>query len=219
MSSPNFDYENIFWQKGIKFVAGVDEVGRGAFAGPVVAGCVVFNSNIEIPQNVLINDSKKLTSTQREVACKWIKENALSWGVGEVGVPHINKLGIGKSAFMAFRKAVLSANLKPNLTIEYILSDAFLIPYLPKLPKKSHQTAIIKGDSLSVSIAAASIIAKVYRDGLMSKLGENFKPYKWNQNKGYGTKLHREVLLKKGTTKHHRTVFINTWLHKLSTKI
>lgn len=232
MHTPNFSFENKVWKKRFKYIAGIDEVGRGGFAGPVVAGAVVFKKGTKIPKEVKINDSKKLTPQKREIAAKWIKENAFSWGIGEVGVPVINKKGMGNATKMAFRRAVNSANGKVQNRIDYLLIDAFYVPYFrgfPSRPKstrrngklfdsKSRQLAIVNGDEKSVSIAAASIIAKVYRDLLMKRLSTkpSYKKYRWNENKGYATKKHQNAIRKYGITKYHRKSFVETWLKKKS---
>ncbi len=219
---PDFKNESKFWDKGFSVVAGCDEVGRGCFAGPVVAGCVVFVNNFKgsTLKGVRIDDSKKLTFRQRVIADNWIRKNALSFGIGQASVSVINKLGIKNAADVAFRKAVANTNkvLKiKNIEINFLLTDAFLIPKLKGIGK-SRQLPIIKGDQKSFSIAAASIIAKVYRDKIMIK--DSGKPklqiYKWNKNKGYGTKEHREAILEYGITTLHRTQFVATFLSKIN---
>ncbi len=202
-SLPTFKFEKEYWDKDLKVIAGIDEVGRGALAGPVVAGCVIFkqNQNIEI----LIHDSKILTQKQREIANVWIKENSLSWGIGSATVSQINKFGIVKATEIAFRKAIKNT----QINIDQLLIDAFYIPHVKGLRHKNQQP-IIKGDSLSLSIAAASIIAKVHRDTLMTKLALNpkYKEYQWKNNKGYGTSIHREAIKKHGKTRLHRVSFL-----------
>ncbi len=219
---PDFSYEKKLWRRGFRFIAGADEVGRGAFAGPVVAAAVtfapitnsqfpIFNENLDL----VINDSKQLRPKQREIAAKWIKENALTWGIGESPVNLINRFGMAKATNMAFRKAIANANLKlkakigKSAAIDYLLVDAFFVPYLKGI-KRKNQKAIIKGDTKSISIAAASIIAKVHRDKIMLRLSKNpkYKDYKWGKNKGYGTKDHRSVILRKGICRLHRKQFV-----------
>ena len=211
---PNFRFERRLWARGYKFVAGVDEVGRGSFAGPVVAAAVAFapTSN-EIPKGIIINDSKKLAPKTRERASFWIKRKALCYGIGRASVSQINRVGIKKASEIAFRKAIINC----KFSINYLLIDAFYIPYVKGLRRKN-QKAIIKGDTKSVSIAAASIIAKVYRDKLMTDLSkkEKFKKYKWIKNKGYGTKEHRAAIKKHGLTRQHRKTFVETWLNNSS---
>jgi len=243
-TKPNFYFERILWNKGFNYVAGVDEVGRGCFAGPVVASAVAFapNSNFQFPisndkgEKIFLNDSKKLTKLQRERANEWIKKNSLTWGIGEVSPALINRIGMRKATRAAFRRAIKAANSKfqmPNVKIDFLLIDAFFIPYLRDFPKGknkikgdknpevkngSKQLAIINGDEKSYSIAAASIIAKVYRDNLMMSISKKnkYKDYGWEKNKGYGTSSHRKAILKYGISGYHRVHFVNTFIRKLT---
>ncbi len=247
MDNPNFNFEKKLWKKGFRFVAGVDEVGRGCFAGPVVAAAVAFapNSKFQFPisneqgEKIVVNDSKKLSSSQREKADYWIKENALSFGIGEASVALINKLGMSKATQIAFRRAVSKANLKlrtkKGRQIDYLLLDAFYVPFIRGLPKqrgkklkgsktfkdgltklnsKARQLAIIDGDERSLSISAASIIAKVYRDKLMETIGKRrpYQRYDFIHNKGYGTKKHQDAIRKYGISRFHRSKFVETFL-------
>ena len=205
---PDFSFEKKLWKRNFKIVAGVDEVGRGSFAGPVVTAAVAFapvqSAKFRVQSlKITINDSKKLTPKQREKANKWIKENALYWAVGEASVNEINKLGIVKATQIAFRKAISKTKA------DFLLIDAFYIPYVAGLRRKN-QKAIIKGDTKSISIAAASIIAKVYRDKLMTDLSKKakYKEYGWDKNKGYGTLDHRNAIKKYGLTRLHRRDFV-----------
>lgn len=227
---PDHKYEKLAFKKGCKVVAGMDEVGRGSFAGPVVTGCVVFSGVLPLgspkafpPANklgaslpagtpasrhplIVINDSKKLSPKQREIADDWIRSNAVAFGIGKSSVAEINRVGIKKATEMAFRRAIKNCDKK----IDYLLIDAFYIPYTKGLRRKN-QMPIVKGDTKSISIAAASIIAKVYRDKLMTKLNQNpkYKMYGWDKNKGYGTLCHRNAIKKYGTTKFHRKDFVD----------
>jgi len=245
MKYPNFYFEKKLWKQGFKHIAGVDEVGRGCFAGPVVAAACVFASiknskfqtidykkhrefKINNSKPVYINDSKKLTPRQREVACEWIKDNALTWGIGEVPVAKINRLGMGRATKMAFRRAVSDAKKRFGKRIDYLLIDAFYIPYFQGFPavkktvrknhklkdRKARQLAIVNGDAKSITIGAASIVAKVYRDKLMLKLSKNlkYKKYGWGRNKGYGTREHQEAIKNFGITRYHRKQFVETFL-------
>lgn len=222
MNYPHFSFENKLWKKGYKYIAGVDEVGRGCFAGSVVAGCVCFSKSIKIPKDIYINDSKKVTKKRREKASVWIKENAETWGMGEATASEINRLGMGKATKVAFRRAVGNANKRLHNRVQYLLIDAFYIPYLRGFPiykkslKKGYQMPIVNGDEKSISIAAASIIAKVHRDMMMEKIGNYkiYKKYDWVNNKGYATKKHQQAILRYGTVKYHRKQFINTFLEK-----
>lgn len=210
MKTPDFYFEKLLSKKGYKFVAGVDEVGRGCFAGPVVAACVVID---KFSKQIIINDSKRLSARQRELADKWIRKNALAWGIGEASVAQINRFGIKKATEIAFRKAIKATDRE----IDYLLIDAFYIPHVLGLRRKN-QKAIIKGDTKSVSIAAASIIAKVHRDRLVSKLGSvaKFRKYEWGKNKGYGTKIHQTAIKKYGVSRYHRSLYVESWLKNSS---
>jgi ribonuclease HII len=230
MKLPNFSFEKRLWKKSFKYVAGLDEVGRGSFAGPIVAGCVVFGPETKIPNNINIDDSKKLTSKKRIIAKKWIIDNALTWGTGEVTARVIDKVGISKAAYMAFRRAIENANNKMEKRVDYLLIDAFFIPYVWGLPMRrkvarknldlkdgrARQLAIVKGDQKSISIAAASIVAKVYRDNVMKSLSEKprYIRYGWDKNKGYGTKEHGKAIRKYGISKYHRKQFVDTYLSR-----
>ncbi len=207
---PNFHFERRLWEKGNLVVAGADEVGRGAFAGPLVGAVVSFPVGIKI--EVEIDDSKRLSPRKREEAALWIKKYSLSWGIGKTSVSLINRLGLTKATQIAFRRAI---NNHKSLSINHLLVDAFYVPYVRGL-RRTNQTAIIKGDTKSLSIAAASIIAKVYRDEIMCDIGykKYYRIYHWEINKGYGTKKHREALIKHGSTKYHRKKFIETFLMK-----
>lgn len=213
---PDWSFEKRLWKKdlpvgsqGFRVIAGADEVGRGAWAGPVVAAAVVFSANTtcNLPATTKIDDSKKLTEKQRDKAERWIKENCLAWGVGEAPASVINRHGLTRATEMAFRRAIVECNKRSTLKVDFLLIDAFYLPYTKGI-KRKNQLAIVKGDSKSYSIAAASIIAKVYRDKLMIKLGEKHKGYAWERNKGYGTREHQEAIIKHGLTRLHRKAFV-----------
>lgn len=200
---PNFTFENECWKRGVKLLGGIDEVGRGALAGPVVASCVVFPANFlnDFPSQIIIKDSKKLTPKQRNLANIWIQSNCI-FGIGIASVVEINNYGIVKATHKANRRAIKST----KIDIEELLIDAFYIPGI----FKGRQKAIIRGDNLSISIAAASIVAKVYRDELMANLAvkPKYQKYFWQNNKGYGTLTHRNAIKKHGTTNLHRNLFV-----------
>lgn len=198
---PSFSEEKLLLKTGYQLVAGIDEVGRGAFAGPLVTAAVIFPANCEFtdPQLYEINDSKVLTVRQRENLSEKIKKEALCYSIAEVPVSYINRFGVGKAAQLGFYKAVQTLCHQPD----FCLIDAFFISRL----KKSMQKAIIYGDSLSYSIAAASIIAKVYRDNLMRQLNKSYPFYDFATNKGYGTLKHREYIKMYGLSSVHRTSF------------
>ncbi|MCS7092293.1 MAG: ribonuclease HII [Patescibacteria group bacterium] len=221
MTNPDFYYESIWWDKNL-IVAGADEVGRGCLAGPVVTAVCVFHPSIrakikKIGEKIIIKDSKKMTASQRKLSADWIKKNALSWGIGFGSVYEINKFGIKEATNKSFRRAIKLANLNLNKLgvglIERLLVDAFYISYAKGVSKKK-QVPIVKGDMKSISIASASIIAKVYRDEYMQNLGRRslYMKYFWQENKGYGTRKHREAILNHGPTKFHRRLFISKTL-------
>ena len=197
MTFPTFNEENRLWTNGLKYIAGVDEVGRGCFAGPVVAGAVILPQGFNATDK--INDSKLVRPLERIKLAKIIKEHALAYSIAEIPVEEINQLGIGKATQKAFLSAINSLTITPD----YILIDAFFIDNLDKKKQKP----IIHGDGISISIAAASIIAKVYRDELMEKLHPDYPQYDFWQNKGYGTKKHREAIGKFGLCTLHRKSF------------
>ena len=188
--------EREFFKKGFRLIAGVDEAGRGPLAGPVVAASVVFDERIEIDG---INDSKKLASKEREQLEKEIKQKALAYSIFVVDVDEINKLNILRSSLFAMEQSILQLELKPDL----ILVDGNY-----KLNLSIENRPIVKGDSKCFSIAAASILAKTYRDRLMIELSEKFPEYKFHKNKGYPTREHIEAILKFGPCEIHRKKFL-----------
>jgi len=195
---------------------GLDEVGRGPLAGPVVTGGVILHQDIKnllFNSKVVIRDSKTMSHKQRLEATQWIYEHSLAVGIGVSSVVHINTLGIVPATNRAFRKAVKAITLKFRDSIEQLVIDAFFIPQVSGFPK-SKQKAIIRGDSQVLAISAASIVAKVYRDDLMINLGQRpeFQQYQWERNKGYGTTQHCEAIRKYGTTQHHRELFVRKLL-------
>lgn len=189
--------EQKFWDSNKRFVCGIDEVGRGCFAGPVVVGAVVFSPGCQIPDGIA--DSKLLLPKQREQLAEKIKTQAVCWSIAEISVTVINRVGIGKATQMAFRKAVKDLAVLPD----HLLIDAFYIKHF----NKKNQTPIKKGDRDCFSIAAASIIAKVYRDQLMTKLSLKFPEYGFAKHKGYGTAKHQAAIKKHGLCPLHRSSF------------
>lgn len=177
-------------------VCGIDEAGRGPLAGPVVAGAVILPKDEKI---LYVNDSKKLSEKKREMLYDEIMSRALAVGVGVVGPERIDEINILQATYEAMRMAVAQLKVQPDI----LLNDAVTIPDL-----KVHQVPIVKGDAKSVSIAAASIIAKVTRDRLMREYGQVFPEYEFASNKGYGTKSHIEALKTYGPTPIHRRTFI-----------
>lgn len=200
--------EKKLWKKGYEFIIGIDEVGRGAFAGPVVVGAVIFSKNVKISDG--INDSKLLSPRNREKLDKEIRTCAQFCSIAEIGLSVINKVGIGKATSIAFRKVIGKIISKfqiiPNKNNIFVLVDGFHVKYIKGIGLKN-QKAIIKGDRKSISIAAASIIAKVYRDDLMRSLHKKYPRYHFDINKGYGTKKHQAAIKKHGLSKIHRKSF------------
>ena len=177
-------------------VCGIDEAGRGPLAGPVVAGAVILPKDEKI---LYVNDSKKLSEKKRAMLYDEIMSRALAVGVGVVGPERIDEINILQATYEAMRMAVAQLKVQPDI----LLNDAVTIPDL-----KVRQVPIVKGDAKSVSIAAASIIAKVTRDRLMREYGQVFPEYEFASNKGYGTKSHIEALKTYGPTPIHRRTFI-----------
>lgn len=197
MVIPTLNIEKKLWNKGYSMVCGIDEVGRGCFAGPVCVGAVIFPKNCLLIEGVA--DSKLLKPKQRERLELRIKAHAVSWSVSEISVSVINKVGIGKATQMAFRKAVRSLDKRTD----FVLIDAFYIKHF----NRKNQKAIKDGDKICASISAASIIAKVHRDRLMKKLSKKYPKYGFAKHKGYGTKKHQQAIKKYGLSKIHRTSF------------
>ena len=188
-------YENKYWRKGLKYIGGVDEAGRGPLAGPVVAACVVLNPDIAIKD---INDSKKLTPKKRSELFEIIKEKALDVSIGIVNEKEIDDMNILQATFLAMKRAVGNLSINPNLLlIDGPYSDIKLIKVLN----------IVKGDSKSASIGAASIIAKVTRDNIMREYDKIYPDYGFLKHKGYGTKYHINQLSKHMATPIHRKSF------------
>jgi ribonuclease HII len=188
-------FEKLAYQKGFKFIAGVDEAGRGPLAGPVVAAAVILPSDYK---NGEINDSKQLSGRKREELYEIIKKNAITVGVGVADADVIDRINILQASLLAMREAVLDLSTPP---------DFLLIDGLHKIHMPTQQKPLVKGDTLSISIAAASIIAKVSRDRIMEMYHRQFPQYNFLQNKGYGTKEHCCALREFGMCKIHRRSF------------
>jgi ribonuclease HII len=178
--------------------AGCDEAGRGCLAGPVFAAAVILPKNYK---NELLNDSKKLSEANRVLLRKVIEKEAIAFAVASLDNHEIDKYNILASSFKAMHKAVDKLTITPEL----LLIDGNRFTAYPNIPHK----CIIKGDALFMSIAAASILAKTYRDDYMEKIAKEYPEFNWHQNKGYPTAHHRKVLSEKGLTKYHRKTF--TW--------
>lgn len=188
-----YKYENELREKGIDIIGGVDEVGRGPLIGSVVASCVVLPKDFVLKG---LTDSKKLSEKKRNEFYEIIKKEALAIGIGEVSEKVIDKVNIYEATKIAMTMAI--NQVKEQINLEYVLIDA--MPLSIDIPTNS----IIKGDAKSISIAAASVIAKVTRDKVMYELDEKYPMYDLKNNKGYGTKKHLQALKEYGITKYHR---------------
>ncbi len=187
-------YEKEYEKYG--YVCGIDEAGRGPLAGPVVAAAVILPKDEKI---LFVNDSKKLSEKKREALFEEIKTKAVSYGIGIVDHNIIDEMNILQATYEAMRIAVSKLNPEPDVC----LNDAVTIPDLNRL-----QVPIIKGDAKSVSIAAASILAKVTRDRLMKGLAEDYPEYGFEKHKGYGTKAHMDAIRQHGPSPVHRKTFL-----------
>jgi len=193
-------YEKKYYEKGVKFIAGIDEVGRGPLAGPVTAAAVILPKDCRI---IGIDDSKRLSEKKRKELFREIEKNALAIGIGTVSNIVIDEINILQATYKAMRIAVSKLKIMP----QQLLVDAVTIPQTD-----ISQEGIVKGDSKSISIAAASIIAKVTRDELMKKYGEVYEGYFFEKNKGYGSKEHIDAIKRKGLSPIHRKSFTKNFV-------
>jgi ribonuclease HII len=193
-----FIEEKGLWQRGYRYIAGIDEAGRGPLAGPVVAAAVVLPSDFKARWKRQVNDSKQLTAKERESLFPRIQDAALSFGVGVIDAQSIDTNGIAKAGRLAMKQAVEQLTPAPD----FLLVDFFDIPEI-SLPQKG----IVHGDCISFSIACASIIAKVTRDHMMVELDKQYPQYQFAEHKGYGTAKHLECLQKYGPSPIHRCSF------------
>lgn len=189
-----YKYENELYEKGCKYIGGVDEVGRGPLIGSVVAACVVLPSDFVLEG---LTDSKKLSEKKRDEFYRIIYDKAIAIGIGIVDEKVIDEVNIYEATKIAMKKAISDINIK----LDHVLIDAMLLDI--DIPT----TSIIKGDAKSISIAAASVIAKVTRDRMMYELDKIYPMYDLGHNKGYGTKKHIEAIVKYGITRYHRLSF------------
>ena len=206
---PDLSLEQDLLQRGARPIAGVDEAGRGPLAGPVVAGAVILPPDLTGREEwlQLLDDSKRLSQRRRELAFQAVKEHALAWAVGSVDADEIDRIGIGVAAFKAMLLAVDSLGLRPaHLLLDYIHVRECNYAY----------DTVVKGDSRSYSIAAASNVAKVVRDGMMVEFDAEFPGYGFARHKGYSTKLHLERLTEIGPCDIHRRSFAPVAQHRLN---
>jgi ribonuclease HII len=176
--------------------AGTDEAGRGCLAGPVVAAAVILPNNFEHP---LLNDSKQLTEKQREILRPIIEEKALAYGVAFISEATIDEINILQASILGMHKSIEKLTIIP----QHIIVDGNKFKDYQNIP----HTTIVKGDAKYLSIAAASVLAKTYRDEFMQKIDAEFPNYSWKKNKGYPTKQHRNAIREFGSTKYHRKTF------------
>ena len=197
MSNVNmWEIEDSFYAEGVKIICGVDEAGRGPLAGPVCAAAVILPDHLEIPG---LTDSKKLTDKKRRELFPVIKEQAVAYGIGLASEAEIDEINILQATFLAMQRALDQLNVKPDLAlIDGNREKDFGIPV----------RTVVKGDSLSMNIAAASILAKVTRDDLMVQLAEQYPEYGFEIHKGYGTKAHYAALTEHGASPIHRKTFL-----------
>ena len=198
---PDYTYELASKEKGFNFVCGVDEAGRGPLAGPVCAAAVI------LPEGTVIdglNDSKKLSEKKREILFDVIKEKSIAWSVAFASVEEIEEHNILNATFIAMNRAIEGLSLKADVA----LIDGNRVPKDIKIPCET----VVKGDSKSMSIAAASVLAKVTRDRLMLELDEKYPIYEFKKHKGYGTALHMDLIRKYGPSECHRPSFLKKLL-------
>ncbi len=201
--APSFEYERNEIERGARFVAGVDEVGRGALAGPVVAAAVVFDEEQclggvhGLPEG--IRDSKLIAEAERERLYDQITATALVWAVGIADHTEVDRVNVLRASLSAMCAAVERLVIRP---------DAVLVDGRDTLEIDARCRAIVRGDATCVSIAAASILAKVTRDRIMRELHRSLPQFGWDRNKGYGTREHREAIALHGPSEHHRRTFL-----------
>ncbi len=191
------DKLQLYLQQG-RVEAGCDEAGRGCLAGPVFAAAVILPPDFE---NDLLNDSKKLTEKQRYALRPIIEEQAVAFAVGVVDNLEIDKINILNASFLAMHRAVTQLKLSP----EFLLIDGNRFKPYPNIP----HACIVKGDGKFLPIAAASVLAKTYRDDFMDKIHQEYPHYNWIENKGYPTLFHRKVVRERGVSPYHRMSFAN----------
>ena len=192
----DYSIENEYREKGFNIICGVDEAGRGPLAGPVYAAAVILPSDCVIEG---LNDSKKLTEKKREALFDEIKEKALAYGIASADEKEIDEINILNATFIAMKRAIASLSVRPDLA---------LIDGNQKPHTDIEEVTVIKGDAKSMSIAAASVLAKVSRDRFMLEMAEKYPQYEFARHKGYGTKLHYEKIAQYGVCDIHRRTFL-----------
>ena len=197
---PDFEYENLYKQKGYKFICGVDEAGRGPLAGPVCAAAVILPDGVEIEG---LNDSKKLTEKKRESLYDVIVEKALAYSVAFASVEEIEEVNILNATYLAMNRAIEGLSQSPD----FALIDGNRVPFGITVPCET----VVKGDGKSCSIAAASVLAKVTRDRLLLEYAEKYPEYGFEAHKGYGTATHYDAIRKHGVLPIHRKSFLKSF--------
>lgn len=197
----DYSYEEKAVEKGFKTVCGIDEAGRGPLAGPVYAAAVILPLGLDIDG---LNDSKKLTEKKREMLFDVICEKAVDFSIGVADEKEIDEINILNATFLAMKRAVEGLTVKPD----YALIDGNQYPHIGGVTEET----IVKGDGKSMSVAAASILAKVSRDRFMLEMAEKYPQYCFEKHKGYGTKLHYEMLEKYGISPVHRKSFLKKFI-------
>lgn len=196
---PAISFEQALWVGGLHFIAGIDEAGRGALAGPVVAGAVILPWDADVVHDLHgVRDSKQMTAAQRTLWAHSIRQVALAWGVGYATAAEIDAIGILPATRLAASRAIEAL----GQPVQYLLLDYLLLPEFP-----GGQTSLVKGDRRSLSIAAASVLAKTDRDQMMVALDEQYPAYCFRQHKGYGTAYHLAALKRMGPSPVHRCTF------------
>ena len=198
MQRPTLKRERELWAQGLEYVAGLDEVGRGPLAGPVVAAAVVFPPGGRRLAIKGLRDSKLMTAAQRDEAAVLIRKRAAAWSVAAASVREIDRFNIRRASALAMRRALTRLPLRPD----HILIDGVELPELGA----AHEP-LVHGDRICATIAAASVLAKCVRDHLMQRLAVRYPSFHWEANKGYATREHLDVLDLHGPTPHHRTSF------------
>jgi ribonuclease HII len=198
-------HERLYHSQGYAFIFGIDEVGRGPWAGPVVAGavCLPITDSRLSPKLKGVKDSKMMTPRQRESLVDTIKEVALAWGIGKASSVEINDLGISPATRLAMRRALESALETVDFEPSCLFIDSVLLPEVPGIP----QVSLVGGDARSLSIAAASVVAKVWRDDYMVELDAEWPQYGFAAHKGYGTPQHQAALKEYGPSPLHRLYY------------
>ncbi len=197
--NPTLEFEHALWQAGLKHVAGIDEAGRGALAGPVTAAAVILPPEGMLERSLSgVRDSKQMTTTQRKAWATRLQDLTLAFGVGWASPEEIDTQGIVPATRLAAERALHSLSIQP----EHLLLDYLLLPNTD-----TPQTSLVKGDARSLSIAAASILAKTARDALMIEFDETYPGYGLAAHKGYGTQQHRKAIAKLGRSDIHRMSF------------